>query len=104
MSCGDEGHILLSDNVAELLRHLSGWRDKIQKIGSCQIKDGWINVWSLVDGPVGNGALPKKSRHRFDQRSAQDGMRFGGFGAAGCRGVGGGVLDGENKPVGTLSG
>jgi len=67
MSCGDEGHILLSDNVAESLHSLSAWRDKIHAVGECRAKDGWIRVWNLVDGPVGNAALPKKAK-RYAQR------------------------------------
>jgi TolB-like protein/class 3 adenylate cyclase/Tfp pilus assembly protein PilF len=62
MSCGTVGHILLSEQSAESLRHLSAWRDKIQSIGECQVKDGWIRVWDLVDGPIGNPAIPRKSR------------------------------------------
>jgi TolB-like protein/Tfp pilus assembly protein PilF len=67
MSCGGDGHILLSDGVAESLRNLSGWKDKIRPIGDCQIKDGWVRVWNLVDGPVGNPAPPRKAK-RFVQR------------------------------------
>jgi class 3 adenylate cyclase len=59
MSCGGAGHILLSDNVGELLRHLGKWSDKIQEVGECQVKDGWIRVWNLVDGPIGNASPPK---------------------------------------------
>ena len=33
MSCGGDGHILLSDTAAESLRHLSEWRDKIHEVG-----------------------------------------------------------------------
>jgi class 3 adenylate cyclase len=62
MSCGDEGHILFSDHAADALRHLSAWRDKIHEVGECQTKDGWIRVWNLVDGPIGNPAVPRKSR------------------------------------------
>jgi len=68
MSCGEDGHILLSDNVAESLRHLSGWPDKIREVGDCQVKDGWIRVWNLVDGPVGNPALPRKSKRYVRRR------------------------------------
>ena len=68
MSCGDEGHILLSDNVAESLRHLSAWQDKIHDVGRCQVKDGWMHVWNLVDGPVGNPARPKKGRRHVQRR------------------------------------
>jgi TolB-like protein/class 3 adenylate cyclase/Tfp pilus assembly protein PilF len=68
MSCGEDGHILLSGNVAESLRHLSNWRDKIHEIGQCQVKDGWTHVWSLVDGAAGNPAVPKRSKRRVRRR------------------------------------
>src|SRR6202795_1805330 len=67
MSCGDEGHILLSENVAESLRNLSMWRDKIQPVGDGRVKEGWMRVWNLVDSAIGNPALPKKSK-RYAQR------------------------------------
>ena len=67
MSCGDTGHILVSDQAAESLRHLSDWESKIREIGECQVKDGWIRVWNLVDGSIGNAARPRKSR-RYARR------------------------------------
>ena len=67
MSCGADGHILLSEHAAAPLGHLSAWRDKIQSIGDCKAKDGWIRVWNLVDGPIGNRSIPRKSR-RYAQR------------------------------------
>ena len=68
MSCGDDGHILLADNVAESLRHLSWWSGKIHQVGECQVKDGWVRVWSLVDGPIGNPGVPKKARRNIRRR------------------------------------
>ncbi len=68
MSCGESGHILLSDNVAESLRNLSGWRDKIYEVGECQVKDGWIRVWNLVDGAIGNPGLPARSKRNVQRR------------------------------------
>ena len=69
MSCGDAGHILLSENVAESLRHLSAWQHKIHPLGECRAKDGWVRVWNLVDGPIGNPAYPKKSKHYLRRRN-----------------------------------
>ena len=68
MSCGGAGHILLSNNVAESLRHLSAWRDKIQDVGECQVKDGWVHVWNLVDGAIGNRSLPKNAKRFLQHR------------------------------------
>lgn len=68
MSCGDDGHILLADNVADSLRHLSWWSGKIHPIGECQVKDGWVRVWNLIDGAIGNPEVPKKARKRIRRR------------------------------------
>lgn len=68
MSCGEAGHILVSDQAAESLRHLSAWVGKIHEFGECQVKDGWLRVWNLVDGPIGNPALPKKSKRYLLRR------------------------------------
>ena len=68
MSCGGQGHILLSDTAAESLRHLSEWQGKIHELGECQAKDGWVRVWNFVDGTVGNAAVPAKSKRRVYRR------------------------------------
>ena len=68
MSCGDEGHILLSDNVAESLRNLSEWHDKIHEVGECKAKDGWMRVWSLIADSIGNSDLPHKSKRHFRRK------------------------------------
>lgn len=68
MSCGDAGHILLADNVAETLRHLSWWAGKIHPVGECQVKDGWVRVWSFTDGGIGNPELPRKAKRTLRRR------------------------------------
>ena len=68
MSCGEAGHILVSDQAAESLRNLSEWRGKIQEVGECRVKDGWVRVWNLVDGLIGNATLPKKSKRYLRRR------------------------------------
>lgn len=60
MSCGDAGHILISDSAAESLRHFGRWRDRIHDVGLCKSKEGPIHVWSLHDGGIGNPATPSK--------------------------------------------
>jgi TolB-like protein/Flp pilus assembly protein TadD len=32
------------------------------------VKDGWVHVWNLVDGSIGNPALPKKSKRQVRRR------------------------------------
>lgn len=68
MSCGADGHILLSDNVGESLSHLTAWQGKIHAAGECQVKDGWIRVWNFTDGTIGNPALPMKSKSYLQRR------------------------------------
>ena len=68
MSCGGAGHILLSESAAEPLRNLTSFRDKIHDVGECQVKDGWLRVWNLVDGSVGNPKLPKRSKRSVRRR------------------------------------
>src|ERR1035438_5971575 len=52
MSCGGAGHILLSDLVADPLRHLSRWKDRLHDAGICRVKDGTLHLWSLYDAEV----------------------------------------------------
>jgi len=56
MSCGGAGHILLSDLVADPLRHLSRWKDRLHDAGNCTVKDGTLHLWSLHDAEVGSAA------------------------------------------------
>jgi class 3 adenylate cyclase len=58
MSCGGAGHILLSDLVADPLRHLSRWKDRLHDAGACRVKDGILHLWSLRDAELGNTAAP----------------------------------------------
>jgi class 3 adenylate cyclase len=56
MSCGGAGHILLSDLVADPLRHLSRWKDRLHDAGNCTVKDGTLHLWNLHDAEVGSAA------------------------------------------------
>ena len=38
MDCGDAGHILLSQRVAEDLAHFSRWRPCLHDLGECEVK------------------------------------------------------------------
>jgi class 3 adenylate cyclase len=40
MDCGDAGHILLSQSVADTLLQLSEWRGAVQDLGECEVKHG----------------------------------------------------------------
>jgi class 3 adenylate cyclase len=68
MSCGGSGHILMSDAVADPLRHLSRWNERIHDAGICKVKDGSLHVWNLNDAEVGNAAAPQRRVHFWEPR------------------------------------
>jgi class 3 adenylate cyclase len=61
MDCGDTGHILVSQQVAEVLQQLRGWSDSLQDLGVQEVKHGVkIHLYNLCKDGLGNHALPKK--------------------------------------------
>ena len=66
MSCGEEGHILVSSEAAELLRYLSAWSDKLEYLGEYRVKRDWVRIWNFLDGDIGN-PLPLKVPPRAAQ-------------------------------------
>ncbi|HWQ32847.1 MAG TPA: protein kinase [Blastocatellia bacterium] len=56
---GDEGHILISGAVADVLRQLSGWADKLHELGEAVLSPGLkVHLYNLCDGPLGNPNRP----------------------------------------------
>ena len=47
MDCGDAGHILALDAVADDLKHYCRWRSFLHEIGECEVKHG--EIISLVN-------------------------------------------------------
>jgi class 3 adenylate cyclase len=68
MRCGEEGHILVSGEAAELLRHLSAWSDKLEYLGEYRAKRDAVRIWNFLDGDIGNPA-PLKAARRAAQAS-----------------------------------
>src|SRR5450432_2832929 len=61
MDCGDAGHILLSQHVAEDLEHYARWRPHLHKLGDYEVKHGLvISVVNLYRDELGNAELPEK--------------------------------------------
>jgi class 3 adenylate cyclase len=60
MSCGGGGHILLSDGVADPLRQLSRWKDRIHDAGVCSVKEGTLHLWNLHDAEIGSAAPARR--------------------------------------------
>ena len=61
MDCGDAGHILLSNHVAEDLEQYAHWKPYLHDLGACEVKHGVrVGVTNLYSDEVGNAQLPKK--------------------------------------------
>lgn len=61
MDCGDAGHILASQSVADVLGQLSSWKDRLHDLGEAEVKHGVrVHLWNLYTTEVGNAALPQK--------------------------------------------
>ena len=63
MDSGDAGHILVSQSVADVLRQLGPWQDRLHDLGECAVKHGVIvRIYNLYTGDAGNPATPSKLR------------------------------------------
>ena len=63
MDCGDARHILLSQRIAEDLKHYRQWYPQLHELGECKVKHGVrIRLFNLYNADVGNPNLPEKLR------------------------------------------
>ena len=61
MDCGDAGHILLSQHVADDLEQYPRWRPYLHELGTFEAKHGVrVNVANLYSDEFGNARLPAK--------------------------------------------
>ncbi|HTA22728.1 MAG TPA: adenylate/guanylate cyclase domain-containing protein [Terriglobales bacterium] len=61
MDCGDEGHILLSASIADVLRQHGYWAPLIQELGVAEVKHRErISLFNLYTGGLGNPAIPAR--------------------------------------------
>ena len=61
MDCGDAGHILLSQHVADDLVHSRQWAPRLRDLGECEVKHGVrLHLVNLYAEPLGNPAVPQK--------------------------------------------
>jgi TolB-like protein/class 3 adenylate cyclase/Tfp pilus assembly protein PilF len=61
MDCGDAGHILLSQRVAEDLEQFKHWRPHLYHLGECEVKHGdKIELVNLFTAELGNSERPKR--------------------------------------------
>jgi TolB-like protein/Flp pilus assembly protein TadD len=61
MDCGDAGHILLSQHVADDLMQYRQWAPRLRDLGECDVKHGVrLHLVNLYAEPLGNAAVPEK--------------------------------------------
>jgi TolB-like protein/class 3 adenylate cyclase/Tfp pilus assembly protein PilF len=72
MDCGDAGHILLSQHVADDLEQYGRWRQHLHDLGECEVKHGvHVHVFNLYTDELGNPELPEKFRPVLSSESAK---------------------------------
>jgi len=65
MDCGDAGHILLSQHVADDLVHSRQWTSRLRDLGECEAKHGVrLHLANLYAEPLGNAAVPQKFQQK----------------------------------------
>jgi predicted nucleic acid-binding protein/class 3 adenylate cyclase len=63
MDCGDAGHILISESVADVLDQVSTWTTALHDLGEAEVKHGVrIHLFNLYTDEAGNRELPQKFR------------------------------------------
>src|SRR5436309_1648674 len=61
MDCGDAGHILVSNRVAQDLEHYPHWRPHLHDLGETEVKHGIrLSIVNLYTEKLGNAAMPEK--------------------------------------------
>ncbi len=61
MDCGDAGHILVSQHVADDLIQYRQWAPRLHDVGDFEVKHGVrLHLVNLYAEPLGNAALPEK--------------------------------------------
>jgi TolB-like protein len=61
MDCGDAGHILLSQHVADDLMQYRQWAPRLRDLGECEVKHGVrLHLVNLYAEPLGNPDPPEK--------------------------------------------
>src|ERR1700720_4344300 len=61
MDCGDAGHILLSQHVADDLEQYPRWRAHLHDLGECEVKHGVrVRTVNFYTDEVGNPEVPEK--------------------------------------------
>jgi TolB-like protein len=71
MDCGDAGHILLSQRVADDLNQYAEWQPSLHELGEFEVKHGVkIGIVNFCSEGVGNFEVPEKLRRLTKLRAA----------------------------------
>jgi adenylate cyclase len=71
MDCGDAGHILLSERVADDLSQYREWAPRLHDLGECEVKHGVrLHLVNLYAEELGNPALPTKFQEGIGTQQA----------------------------------
>ncbi len=71
MDCGDAGHILLSQHVADDLMQYRQWAPRLRDLGECEVKHGVrLHLVNLYAEPLGNPEVPEKFRQGKEMAQA----------------------------------
>src|SRR6266568_536619 len=72
MDCGDAGHILLCQHVADDLVHSRQWASRLRDLGECEVKHGVrLHLVNLYAEPLGNAAVPQKFQQAKPKPAAE---------------------------------
>ena len=72
MDCGDSGHILLSQHVADDLMQYRQWAPRLRDLGECEVKHGVrLRLVNLYAEPLGNPEVPEKFRQGKEMAQQQ---------------------------------
>src|SRR3954447_3847222 len=76
MDCGDRGHILLSQRVADDLAHYRQWQSQLHDLGEVEVKHGVrLHLFNLYNEGLGNPEVPDKLRQTKQQKAQVVGPR-----------------------------
>ncbi|MGB8340085.1 MAG: adenylate/guanylate cyclase domain-containing protein [Chthoniobacterales bacterium] len=72
MDCGDAGHILLSQRVADDLAQYRQWSSRLHDLGECEVKHGVrLHVFNLYTEALGNPLTPEKFKKSGSTKRAE---------------------------------
>jgi serine/threonine protein kinase/class 3 adenylate cyclase len=67
MDCGEQGHILLSSMIADVLIPFATWSNCLHDLGEVEVKHGLkVHIYNLYNHGFGNPAVPQKLRMDSD--------------------------------------